>query len=226
MIQVAVLHQQLAPDALAGEVRRVLGKPLRRAAAFTQLAACGAASLLDEAQRMQPSALFWQSTSGPRAETLHLLGEMAEGGETMPYDFLATQPAIAAAQLQPLLPGLTMALHCPLDRAGQADWSLLLTLAVDRLQGGKIRHALCAQLDVWPDRLDAGWLLLSSAPLENAAWQLHLTEAAANENASVLPDQPDLPRRLEETSANLCRLAAEHPLRRTVEFVRCQPDGT
>jgi hypothetical protein len=36
----------------------------------------------------------------------------------MPYDFLATQPALAAAQIQAFLPGLQSASHLPLNNAG------------------------------------------------------------------------------------------------------------
>ncbi len=104
--------QHFTPDELPAAVRAALGKPLRRAAALTQLAVVGAFAALPEAARSQPCALLWQSTSGPRPETLTLLNEMCHGaGEPMPYDFLATQPAIAAAQLQPLLPGLRSASH-------------------------------------------------------------------------------------------------------------------
>ena len=96
------LSQQFSPEALAAAVRAALGKPLRRAAPLTQLALVGALACLPEDRRHQPTALLWQSTSGPRAETQVLLREICSGsGEPMPYDFLATQPTIAAAQIRP-----------------------------------------------------------------------------------------------------------------------------
>jgi hypothetical protein len=45
----------------------------------------------------------------------------------MPYDFLASQPAIAAAQIQPFLPGLQSATHFPLD----TEWRGELVTAPD-----------------------------------------------------------------------------------------------
>ena len=89
--------QQFVPTELPAAVRAALGKPLRRAAALTQLALLGAFAALPAERRALPTALLWQSTSGPRLETLTLLAEICEaGGEPMPYDFLATQPALAA----------------------------------------------------------------------------------------------------------------------------------
>ena len=79
--------QGFTPDELPAAVRSTLGKPLRRAAALTQLAVVGALAALPESARTEPCALLWQSTSGPRPETLTLLDEMCHGtGEPMPYD--------------------------------------------------------------------------------------------------------------------------------------------
>ena len=97
----APISQHFAAKELPIAVRSALGKPLRRAAALTQLALVGSLASLAENRRHQPTALLWQSTSGPRAETLALLQEVCIGsGEPMPFDFLAIQPAIAAAQSQ------------------------------------------------------------------------------------------------------------------------------
>ncbi|MBK6357247.1 MAG: hypothetical protein IPF44_11245 [Betaproteobacteria bacterium] len=115
------LSQSFAPANLPAAVRAALGKPLRRAAPLTQLALVGALACLPAERRTLPTTLLWQSTSGPRLETLTLLEEVCGGSaEPMPYDFLATQPAIAAAQIQSFLPGLQTAMHLPLDSEGSA----------------------------------------------------------------------------------------------------------
>ena len=58
----AVLSQQYRPQTLSAAVRSALGKPLRRAAAMTQLALVGAVACIPVERRHLPSALLWQST--------------------------------------------------------------------------------------------------------------------------------------------------------------------
>ncbi len=215
----ACLSQTFTPVELADAVRATLGKPLRRAAALTQLALVGALACLPLERRALPTLLLWQSTSGPRQETLALLDEMAEGGEPMPYDFLATQPAIAAAQIQPYLPGLIAASHCPLDIDGQANWATLLMLAEHWLAAGRCQQVLCAKLDAFGDEASGRWLLLGDDALEKPPARLHLTENEATGH----PDQPELPYLLADWLAGdapAFRLQAPAAFRQTVEFVR------
>jgi hypothetical protein len=141
-------------------VRAALGKPLRRAAPLTQLALLGALACLPAEHRQQPSALLWQSTSGPRQETLTLLEEVCLGaGEPMPYDFLATQPAIAAAQIQPFLPGLQLCHALPARQRGNSQ---LVAAAQSRqlnwLDEARYAQVLCAHLDSSPDGASGHWL--------------------------------------------------------------------
>ena len=215
----ACLSQTFTPAELADGVRATLGKPLRRAAPLTQLALVGALACLPAERRNLPTLLLWQSTSGPRQETLALLDEMAEGGEPMPYDFLATQPAIAAAQIQPYLPGLIAASHCPLDLDGQAHWATLLMLAEQWLATGRCQQVLCAQLDTWVEDASSNWLLLGDKALENPPARLHLVENTAADHL----DQPELPSQLADwlaSDAPAFRLQAPAAFRQTVEFVR------
>ena len=215
----ACLSQIFTPAELADAVRATLGKPLRRAAALTQLALVGALGCLPPERRKLPTLLLWQSTSGPRQETLALLDEMDEGGEPMPYDFLATQPAIASAQIQPYLPGLIAASHCPLNVDGQAHWTTLLMLADQWLAAGRCQQVLCAQIDAWGNEVNGHWLLLSKEALENPPARLHLVE----NTAAGHPDQPELPSQLADWLAGetpALRLQAPAGFRQTVEFVR------
>lgn len=220
----AALSQRHSPSELSAAVRAMLGKPLRRASTFAQLAAVGAFACLPEAARAEPCALLWQSTSGPRQETLALLSEIADGGgEPMPYDFLATQPAIAAAQLQPLLPGMCSATHFPLDRVDEAAWTLLLALADTWLTTGRYRRVLCAQLDCLDDAASGHWLSLTAQRTERSAACLKIAHPVGTGNSSALADRPDLPARLaawlagNETSIALQSRALP---RLTVEFAR------
>lgn len=218
----AIFSQHLTPDALPGAVRSTLGKPLRRAAGLTQLAVIGALNCLPEAQRHLPTALLWQSNSGPRQETLTLLDEVCCGpAEPMPYDFLATQPAIAAAQLKPFLPGLHSAMHLPQDEVGQAYWSLLITLAGHWLAQGRYAQVLCAQLDHRAEGSAAHWLALAAQPLENPLARLQLSKTGAQHGLADSPDFPErLGRWLNEPPTDSLYLHAANTPGLTVEFAR------
>lgn len=218
----AALSQQFAPADLPGAVRAALGKPLRRAAGLTQLALVGAFACLPEDRRHLPTALLWQSTSGPRLETITLLEEICNGtAEPMPYDFLATQPAIAAAQIQPMLPGLQSAMHLPLDTENAANWSLLLNLAIEWLTESRYAQVLCAQLDHWADGASGHWLCVGTEPLENSLTSLQIaTEPLPDAQA----DTPDFPARLSDwlnhgDTATLSLHSTATP-RLAVEFAR------
>lgn len=185
-----VITQKFTTAELSGAVRAALGRPLRRAAPLTQLAVVGALACLPAERRQLPTALLWQTRSGPRAETLNLLDEVCNGAaEPMPYDFLATQPAIAAAQLKPFLPGLQSATCLPLADA-TADWSLPLSLAVHWLDSGRYAQVLCAQLDHADDLASGHWLALSAAPLENSLARLHLSPVTPDDACADTDDFP------------------------------------
>jgi hypothetical protein len=216
------LSQSFSPAALPAAVRAALGKPLRRAAPLTQLALVGALACLPANRRHLPTALLWQSTSGPRLETTTLLNEVCCGSaEPMPYDFLATQPAIAAAQIQTFLPGLQSAMHLPLESQGVANWSLLLSLAIVWLNEGRCTQVLCAQLDHAADVASGHWLALSGAPLENSLASLQLVNDASSD---TLPDTPDFPARLAEwlaaSAGQTLSLHSPVAMRQAVEFAR------
>jgi len=216
------LSQCFVPADLPAAVRAALGKPLRRAAPLTQLALVGALACLPPERRALPTALLWQSTSGPRLETLTLLDEVCSGSaEPMPYDFLATQPAIAAAQIQTFLPGLQTAMHLPLDNEETAHWSLLLSLAVTWLNEGRCAQVLCAQLDHAADAASGHWLALSRTPLENSPACLQLTEGTSSNS---LPDTPNFPAHLAEwlarNDSQTLSLHSPVAMRLAVEFAR------
>jgi len=218
----AVLSQNFLPAELPAAVRTALGKPLRRAATLTQLAVIGALACLPAERRQLPTALLWQTRSGPRAEALNLLDEVCNGAaEPMPYDFLATQPAIAAAQLKPFLPGLQSATCLPLADERAANWSLLLSLADHWLGEGRYAQVLCAQLDHTGDVASGQWLALSFAPLENSLASLHLSEAPPDEPVA---DSSDFPARLGQwlaANSNSClHLQSAAGQKLAVEFAR------
>lgn len=218
------LNQNYATADLAAAVRNALGKPLRRTAPLTQLALLGALACLPKEHRQRSTALLWQSTSGPRPETQLLLGEICTGeAEPMPYDFLATQSAIAAAQIHPFLPGLQSATHCPLDQENTAHWSLLLTLADNWLREDRYEQVLCAHLDNWGDHATGHWLALSSSPLENSHLELQIGRGQAPEALADTPDFPaQLSRWIDQSPATECYLQSPASPALAVKFARIQ----
>jgi hypothetical protein len=218
----AVLSQHHTPASLPLAVRAALGKPLRRAAPLTQLALIGALACLPAERRHLPTALLWQTTSGPRQETLALLDEVCNGpAEPMPYDFLATQSAIAAAQIQPFLPGLCSATHFPLDTPDTAQWAMLLSLASNWLAEGRYAQVLCAHLDSWAEAADGHWLCLSREPLEKSLVSLQIGNAPLPDARPDTPDFPDyLARWLEQTGSPTLHLLSPTAPRLAVEFAK------
>lgn len=218
----AVHSQHFTPSELTAAIRATLGKPLRRAPVLAQLAVLGALACLPAERRERPTALLWQSTSGPRLETLELLDEVCQGsGEPMPFTFLATVPASAAVHLHPFLPGLRSASTLPLDTEQQANWCLLLNLAGNWLQEGRYEQVLCAHLDHWADLLTGQWMALSAGPSVGSLANLHSVKTDAADHALDTPDFP-------ATVANWLAAPAGRPLRLdspaapglTVEFAR------
>jgi len=192
----ALLSQHYPPDALGGAVRALTGKAMRRTARLHQLAVLGALACLPPARRELPTAWLWQSCSGPREETQTLLREICHGdGEPMPYDFLATQPALAAPQLREFVPGLQMASHFPLASEGVSDWGMLLQQADDLLCQGPYVQVLCAQLDSWPGDCAGHWLALA-ADDDVGVERLAGMAMTAERGTRTLVDGPDLPPRL------------------------------
>lgn len=216
------LSQQFAADALPAAVRAALGKPLRRAAALTQLALLGSLASLPENRRHLPSALLWQSTGGPRSETQSLVHEVCAGsGEPMPFDFLAIQPAIAAAQIQPFLPGLQSASYFPLDSEGTAQWSLLLNLALNWLDEGRYSQVLCAYLNLTPGSAESHWLTLSNEPLENTPIKLQLSAIPSHQAQADTPEFPQhLNHWLQQSAASTFSLQSPAAYRLALEFTR------
>lgn len=198
MIRILAAHTDvLLPAELPAAVRRLTGQSLRRTSRLQQLALLGALSCLPAERRESATALLWQSASGARAETLQLVAEVAHGSaEPMPYDFLATQPALAGPQIQAFLPGLALASHWPLATPADHAWDAMLLLAHGWLMAGRYAQVLCARLDVWPEQARGEWLVLArdSAPPPGALclWR----GAEADGRCTALSGDADLPARL------------------------------
>ena len=185
-------HRKITPEALAGKLRQRCGKSWRRNAPLHQLALLTVLDCLPEERRALPTGLLWQSASGPRQETQVLIDEMRRSGEPLPYDFLATQPALAAPQVREFVPGLCAVKHFPLACDSHSQWSILLLLARQWLSSGRVAQVVCAQLDSWPTQYVSHGLLLVPATADGIA-DVNIADAI---QAEVLDDSADLPLQL------------------------------
>ena len=122
--------------------------------------------------------------------------------------------------IQPFLPGLQAVSYVLLDNAEDANWGLLLSLAMAWLNEGRYSQVLCAQLDHRSDLASGHWLSLSRAPGTASLARL----AMAASEPSGLPDIPELPARIAHwlASPGPSRRQLESPAGRgqTVEFAR------
>lgn len=147
-------------------------------------------------------------------------------GEPLPYDFLASQPAIAAAQLKPLLPCLETAHHLPLDDETHTQWSLMLTLAQGWLSEGRFAQVLCAHLDVRHEIACGDWLLVSASSDNALATLSHATGPISESAVEISSDDHDFPARLGALLAHAAgsghRLRLQSPAlpKLAVEFAR------
>lgn len=136
---------------LRQRVREALGAPLRRAGAQVELAVAGAhaclAALPDGTARDSVGVL-WTSRAGVRAATATVLEELCLRAEPpLPFDFLATQAALAAIPLQQALPTLDTALYLPWTGDEALRWPRMLQLAALQLRAGRHTLMLCGTVE-------------------------------------------------------------------------------
>ncbi len=169
MIQLAATHTlRLAPGELAEEVRRRFGQPLRREGDFARLCLAGLAAPLAEAGVLwqgRRNGLIFGSGVGAAAETQRVLAEVAQQRSLpMPFDFIASQPVVAAAHAARLLGSITGA-TCMLSTG--ALWEQMLTLGVLWLASGRYEQVLCGWVEPAHSELRplhcSDWLLLATA---------------------------------------------------------------
>ncbi|CAG0961252.1 hypothetical protein BURK2_00747 [Burkholderiales bacterium] len=169
MSQLVAIHSlRLAPGELAEEVRRRFGQPLRREGDFARLCLAGLAAGLAEAGvacQGRRNGLIYGSGAGASQETQRVLAEVAqERSLPMPFDFIASQPGVAAAHAA-RLPGSITGATCMLSTG--ALWEQMLTLSVLWLASGRYEQVLCGWVE--PAQFGArplhcsDWLLLAAA---------------------------------------------------------------
>lgn len=159
---------ELDSAALRQQVRAALPAPLRRAGAQVELCVAGAhacmAALPANAAPAGPVGLLWNSRAGGRFATAQVLEELCLRGEdVLPFDFLATQPALAAIPLQQAIPALESALYMPWTGDDALRWPRLLELAASDLLRGRHRLMLCGTVEPGDTVHRCRWIALAAA---------------------------------------------------------------
>lgn len=145
---------RLDRDQLAAELRRVSGLALRRSGPMAALAllACLRATqgMAPAAPSAPPTLVIWHSCALVAEETTALMRAMTEDEQgVMPFNFLASQPALLGLTLQPHLGAeLVDAIYLPwADEQGTDAWPRSLQLAALWLREGRCARVLCLRLD-------------------------------------------------------------------------------
>ncbi len=154
--------------ALATEFQQATGRALRRTGVLPALAllACLRATQGEtwtKPRQALPTLLLWHTRSVITEEATPLLRMMIEDQEAlMPYDFLASQPALMGVNLQAHFPELSQAICLPwVDEAGTECWQRALLLAAHSLREQSCQRVICLQLDRDDTHLQAQALSLT-----------------------------------------------------------------
>jgi hypothetical protein len=159
----APLEQRFDAAALLALARRQSAVPLRRAGALTELVIAGVAACL--AGRPDRSTIvLWGSSIGARAAGIRVVTDVVLAREApFPFDFLATQPILAAPLLQRSFPCIESALYQPWAGDVERCWQRMRTLAATFLQAGRHARALCGQVEPGKDEHIGRWQVLESS---------------------------------------------------------------
>ncbi|CAL92900.1 hypothetical protein [Azoarcus olearius] len=190
MIALAAFYRQhYDAAALSAAARTCCAVPLRRAGAMTELVLTGVHACLDS-QPPRPTALIWGSRTGIRHATARVVGDLCISGEApMPFDFLATQPALAAVPVQQTFPCVVNAVYQPWQAEADAHWARMLHLAIAWLQSGRHERVLCAQVEPATEHPQGDWLVLQRG--DGAAWpevQVGLADGTHGAGSAALFD--------------------------------------
>jgi hypothetical protein len=158
------IHQQHFDTAtLSATARAQCSVPLRRAGVLTELLIAGVAACLgDDTQRA--TVVLCGSRVGIRTACIRVVSDIALAGEPpLPFDFLATQPVLAAIPLQQSFPCIENVLYQPWTQDVDMHWQRLLQLGGAWLESGRCARVLCGAIEPGDDEHRGQWRVLEIA---------------------------------------------------------------
>jgi hypothetical protein len=142
-----MLHQRFDTATLAAAARAQSAVPLRRAGVLTEMVIVGAFACLADKPKL-PTLVLWGSRIGARAASCKVIADVVIAREPpFPYDFLATQPVLAAVPLQQNFPCIENVIYQPWGDDVELHWQRMQTLARAWLQAGRCARVLCGQVE-------------------------------------------------------------------------------
>ncbi|MDR2926375.1 MAG: hypothetical protein LBU76_10600 [Azoarcus sp.] len=159
----AVTEHRFEPDALSALARQHAAMPLRRAGPLVELVIVGVAAMLD-GQPDMPTIVLWGSRTGITDIGNRLVSCVEIAREPVfPFDFLASQPIVAATTLRKRFSCIENALYQPWPDDAATHWQRARTLAAAWLRAGRCQRVICGQAE--PDSPRKGE--------HTGRWQMH-----------------------------------------------------
>jgi hypothetical protein len=155
-----VLDQHFDRATLTAAVRAQSGVPLRRAGVLTEMVFVGVAACLADQPEL-PTLVLWGSHIGARAVSSCVITDIVLAREApFPYDFLATQPILAAVPVQQSFPCIENVIYQPWGDDVELHWQRMRTLARVWLQAGRGARVLCGQVEPGEGEHRGQWQVL------------------------------------------------------------------
>ena len=135
-----------SPAELGAALRTLLGQPLRRAGSFGKLCVAGALTCAENGET-PTTALLWSSAFAAHAEVNAVLQALANGEEPMPFDFIATLPAVSAVHAAQHAPAIAFGVFMPAPADAPQTWPHLIQLAMLWLNDERCERVLCGWVE-------------------------------------------------------------------------------
>ena len=143
----AIREHRFDTATLSALARQHTSVPLRRAGPLVELVIVGLAESLDKQPEM-PTTVLWGSHAGPIAAGNRLVSCVEFAREhVFPFDFLASQPILAAIALQKSFPCIENALYQPWPGDVAIHWQRARMLATAWLRAGRSARVICGQIE-------------------------------------------------------------------------------
>lgn len=161
-----------SPAELGTTLRTLLGQPLRRAGSFGKLCVAGALTCAGN-NAMPATALLWSSAFAAHEEVNAVLQALADGEEPMPFDFIASLPAVSAVHAAQHAPAIAFGVFMPAPADAPQTWPHLIQLAILWLNEERCDRVLCGWVEeVIPEAANvqpaSHWLALTRTGLAEA----------------------------------------------------------